>query len=121
MNAFEKNINKVFNKECDDKAQITLVNNALVIENLAGNETLALTLDQLRSGMLAEIAHLLRPEDVAAILLMLQSAQQPVLLAQADSSISAQLSSLQVLARVSESNGDITVKRAGQTFNIKVG
>ena len=44
-----------------------------------------------------------------------------MLLAQADSSISAQLSSLQVLARVSESNGDITVKRAGQTFTIKVG
>ena len=70
---------------------------------------------------MAEIADLLRPEDVAAILLMLQSAQQQVLLAQADSSISAQLSSLQVLARVSESNGDITVKRAGQTFTLKVG
>ena len=79
MNSFEKNINKVLNKEYNDKTQISLVNNTLVIENLAGNETLALTLEQLRSGILAEIADLLRPEDVAAILLMLQNAQNPVL------------------------------------------
>jgi len=70
MNSFEKNINKVLNKEYNDKTQISLVNNTLVIENLAGNQTLALTLDQVRGGMLADIAELLRPEDMAAILLM---------------------------------------------------
>lgn len=121
MNFFEKIINKVVKKDYADKAQITQVNDTVLIENLPGDQTLALTMEELRGGKLSEIADLLRPEDLAAILLMMQNSQQAVVLAQADGSIPAQVSSLQVLATIAETSGDVTVKRAGQTFVLKVG
>ena len=121
MNFFEKIVNKVIKKDYFEKAQIAQINESVLTLNLSGDQTLELTLDELRGGRLAEIADLLRPEDLAAILLMLQGSQQPVILAQADGSIPVQVSNLQVLATVVEMAGEVTVKRANQTFVLKVG
>lgn len=119
MSFFEKIVSKIAQKSYSPKPQITQKDDSFLIENLPGNQTLELSLEDLRSGMLAQIADLLRPEDLAAILLMLSERAPSVLLAQAAGSIPEQVSNLQALATLV--SGELTVQRAGLTFVLKVG
>ena len=119
MNFFEKIIEKITQKSYADKVQIWLKADTVLIENLPGNQTLELSLEDLSAGMLADLADLLRPEDLAAISLLLKGSESAVVLAQADASIPAQVSNLQPLASIA--TGEVTVQRSGLTFILKVG
>ena len=121
MNFFEKSNNKENKKEAFAKISSSSPEGVLLIENLPGNQTLEVSLDELRAGGLEKIAQLLRPEDLAAIMLMLRAADQQVLLAQVDGAIPVQVSNLEPLAKITESSGDVSVKRAGQVLTLKVG
>lgn len=113
----KKNNNQITQKSYLDKVQISLNADTVLIENLPGNQTLELSLEDLGAGVLADLADVLRPEDLAAILLMLNERVPPVLLAQEAGPISAQVSSLQALATLV--SGEVTVQRAGLSLYSK--
>jgi hypothetical protein len=94
----KKSNKQITQKSYVDKVQISLNADTVLIENLPGNQTLELSLEDLGAGVLADLADVLRPEDLAAILLMLNERVSPVLVAQAAGPIPAQVSNLQALA-----------------------